>query len=59
MEITRDQFPPNITQRMQTPITGRNVVGNLQVTRDRPWGGILYPEPQQSDVPNRRRRRVG
>lgn len=46
--ITRDIFPPNITQRIQTPITGRDVVGNLSVSRDRPWGGMLYPVSQPS-----------
>lgn len=54
-EITRDVFPPNILQRMNTPIPGRNVVGNIMVSRDRPWGGIVYPEPQQSDTPRRGR----
>lgn len=58
MEIKRDYFPPNITQRMQTPIA-RNVVGSLQVSRDRPWGGILYPEAQQTGAPKRRSRNGG
>lgn len=50
--IQRDYFPVNVTQRIQTPLR-RNVVGNIMVSRDRPWGGILYPEPQQSGVPTR------
>jgi len=53
-EIQRDMFPPNIMQRIQTPITGRTVVGNLQVSRERPFGGILYPEPQQSPTTKKR-----
>jgi len=53
-EITRDMFPPNMMHRIQTPITGRAVVGDLFVTRERPWGGMLYPEPQQSPTTRRR-----
>lgn len=56
-EIQRDIFPPNIMQRIQTPVR-RNVVGNLAVSRNRPWGAILYPEAQQSDAPKRRGRNV-
>lgn len=58
-EIQRDMFPPNIMQRIQTPVRGRAVVGNLQVSRSRPWGGILYPEAQQSGAPKKRNRNVG
>jgi hypothetical protein len=54
-EIQRDMFPPNMMHRIQTPITGRNVVGNLSVSRERPWGAILYPEPQQSPTPQRKK----
>jgi hypothetical protein len=53
--IQRDMFPPHIMQRIQTPIQGRAVVGNLSVSRERPWGGILYPEPQQSPTPQRKK----
>lgn len=52
--IQRDMFPPNIMQRIQTPVR-RNVIGSLQVSRERPWGMILYPEPQQSGSPQGRR----
>lgn len=45
-EITRDQFPPNVLRRLQTPINRRKCVSNLSVARDRSWGGILYPVSQ-------------
>lgn len=46
-ENRRDIFPPHIFQRMLTPVDRSRCVSNLQVTRDRPWGNILYPVSQQ------------
>lgn len=54
-EIQRDMFPPNMMQRIQTPVSGRTVVGSLSVSRVRPWGAILYPEPQQAAGPQRKK----
>jgi hypothetical protein len=45
-EINRDIFPPHILRRIQTPVQRRNCVSNLCVSRERPWGGMLYPTSQ-------------
>jgi hypothetical protein len=42
-------FPTNGIGRIQTPISRKNAIGNLTTSRDRPWGGILYPVAQQPD----------
>lgn len=59
-EIQRDVFPPHIMQRIQTPVPRGAMISSIAVSRDRPWGGILYPVAQQSDgVPQKRGRNVG
>lgn len=51
-EIQRDMFPPNMTQRIQTPIRRNTAVSNISTSKERPWGNIIYPEPQQKSGTN-------
>lgn len=46
-EINRDMFPPSMMRRIQTPVARGAAVSSLSVSRDRPWGNILTPVPQQ------------
>jgi len=46
-EIVRDIFPTHVLRRMTTPISRKNAVSNMAVSRNRPYGGILQPVPQQ------------
>lgn len=50
-EIKRDIFPPNILQRMQTPVQRKRAMSDLRITRDRPFGNIIYPESVNARTP--------
>lgn len=50
-EIKRDIFPTHVLQRIQTPVARRRAISDLQTTRDRPSGNIVYPKSQNARTP--------